>query len=156
LKPFAAQDLTALLASAQTADSSAPISSEAVDPALRDPAPTALGLTDPIDPIDPEVLRKLRAMMPAAAVAEIYAAVASDMTPRLAQLTAAMDAGNAVEVVRIAHMIKGGCGMVGLSLATQAAARLETSNLREAWPKELLQLHFALSDLQRILGSGLP
>jgi CheY-like chemotaxis protein len=109
-----------------------------------------------IDPtIDPAVLAKFKGMMPPAAVREVYAAVASDLETRLSTLAAAMDAGHATEVARIAHTIKGGCGMVGLTTATEAAARLESSNQQETWPKELLQLHFALGKLRGILGDGL-
>jgi hypothetical protein len=46
--------------------------------------------------------------------------------------------------------------MVGLSGARDAASRLETSNLTETWPKELLQLQLALGALQSILRDGLP
>lgn len=107
------------------------------------------------EPIDSVVLGKLKAMMPAAAVLEIYTAVASDLETRLVVLGAAMDSGDEAEVRRVAHAIKGGCAMVGLSSATQAASRLESSNLAGAWPQELLQLHFALSKLQGILVDGL-
>jgi CheY-like chemotaxis protein len=106
--------------------------------------------------IDPIVFGKLKAMMPASALREVYSAVASDMKTRLPTLAAAMDAGDATEVARIAHTIKGGCAMVGFTVATEAAARLEISNRSETWPKELLQLHFALSRLQGMLGDGLP
>ena len=94
--------------------------------------------------------------MPASSVLEIYSAVASDMVSRLVKLEAAMDAGDSAEVARTAHTIKGGCSMVGLTAAAEAAARLESSNGRETWSKELLQLHFALSKLQGMLGDGLP
>ena len=105
--------------------------------------------------INPVVLSKFRGMMPASAVREVYAAVASDLESRLATLAAAIDNGDAVEVARIAHTIKGGCGMVGLTSATEAAARLEASTRQETWPNDLLQLHFALDKLQHILGDGL-
>ena len=52
--------------------------------------------------IDPVVLGKLRAMMPAASVREIYAAVAADLKTRLVTLKKAMDAGEVPEVARIA------------------------------------------------------
>jgi HPt (histidine-containing phosphotransfer) domain-containing protein len=97
------------------------------------------------------VLGKLKAMMPPAAVREIYAAVASDLTTRLDSLSAAMEAGNSAGVARIGHTIKGGCSMVGLTAANDAAARLETSNLIETWPKELFELRSALAALQSIL-----
>ena len=105
--------------------------------------------------LDPAVFGKLKAMMPQEALREVYAAVAADLETRLATLAAAMDAGDAAVVASIAHTIKGGCGMVGLSGATEAAARLETSNLPETWPRELLQLHFALGNLQGMLANGL-
>jgi len=44
---------------------------------------------------------------------------------------------------------------VGLSPATEAAQKLESSNATETWPKELLQLHFALGKLKGILVGGL-
>jgi CheY-like chemotaxis protein len=105
--------------------------------------------------LDPAVFGKLKAMMPQEALREVYAAVAADLETRLATLDAAMDAGDAAAVASIAHTIKGGCGMVGLSGATEAAARLETSNLPETWPRELSQLHFALGNLQGMLANGL-
>ena len=106
--------------------------------------------------VDPIVLGKLKAMMPASAVREIYAAVASDLTTRLATLQTAMNANDSDEVARIAHAIKGGCAMVGLSSAREAASRLETSNLPETWPAELAHLHSALKGLEVMLGDNFP
>ena len=140
LKPIQVESLMALLDDRGSADE----------------PPTAHAETaDSSEVLDPVVLGKLKAMMPAAALREIYTAVASDLETRLVSLAAAIDAGDAAEVARIAHIIKGGCGMVGFSSAQKAAARLESSNLQETWPKELLQLHFALNKLQGILGDGL-
>jgi HPt (histidine-containing phosphotransfer) domain-containing protein len=95
-------------------------------------------------------------MMPAKAVREIYEAVASDLKTRLVSLSAAMDSADKGEVARIAHSIKGGSAMVGFAMASEAAARLEASNRAETWPKELLQLHSALSALERILSDEFP
>jgi len=106
--------------------------------------------------VDPLVLGKLKAMMPASAVREIYVAVASDLTKRLVTLQAAMDAHDGTEVARIAHAIKGGCAMVGLIGAREAASRLETSNLPETWPAELAHLHSALKGLEVMLGDNFP
>ena len=108
------------------------------------------------DLIDAVVLGKLKAMMPASAVREIYAAVASDLTTRLVTLQAAMEGSNLAEVQRIAHAIKGGCAMVGLSSAREAASRLETSNLPVTWPTELAHLHSALNGLEVMLGDNFP
>lgn len=106
--------------------------------------------------IDPAVLGKLRTMMPESAVREIYMATATDLASRLVTLSAAMHQGRASEVARVAHAIKGGCAMVGLSMARDAASRLETSNLSENWQSELTQLHFALDKLQGLLSDRLP
>jgi CheY-like chemotaxis protein len=134
-----------------------PIEAEALIAFLQGESPT-MDATQPPEPseaIDPAVLAKLKAMMPASAVEEIYKAVATDLTTRLDALKIAMDAGNQPEVARIAHAIKGGCAMVGLSSATDAAARLETSNTPETWPKELLQLREAHIALKSILDGRL-
>jgi len=141
LKPIQPEDLDALLAG--------------------DPAQTQTGTSTGItvsasaedDAIDPVVLGKLKAMMPPSAVREIYAAVAADLGPRLDSLQSAMDAKDAASVARIAHAVKGGCSMVGL---TAAAARLEISNRIETWPEELIELRRALVALQRILIHEFP
>jgi HPt (histidine-containing phosphotransfer) domain-containing protein len=111
-----------------------------------------------VDPgvIDPGVLGKLKAMMPASAVREIYAATAADLAGRLLTLQTAMDTANSADVARIAHAIKGGCAMVGLTSARDAAARLEISNLPVTWPEELSQLHIALRGLEGMLGDDFP
>ena len=145
LKPIQVEALTALL------ESSGP-QEESIGGTKDTKSPEVSAVSEVIDPV---VLNKLKAMMPAAAVREIYSAVASDMETRLVNLAAAIDAGNASEVKRIAHTIKGGCAMVGMSPATEAARRLESSNASETWPKELLQLHFAVGKLQSILVHGL-
>jgi HPt (histidine-containing phosphotransfer) domain-containing protein len=80
--------------------------------------------------------------------------VASDLTILLATLQTAMNANDSAEVARIAHAIKGGCAMVGLSNAREAASRLETSNLPVTWPAELVQLQCALSALEVMLGDN--
>jgi CheY-like chemotaxis protein len=156
LKPIQVEDVLAMLE---------PKAVEPVETELRMVQATAGGAenptnpinpTRPIDPIDLSVLGKLNAMMPASAVREIYAATAADLDMRLAALQAAMDSGNAAEVARIAHAIKGGCAMVGLTGAREAAARLETINLPVTWLNELEQLHIALTGLKGMLGDDFP
>jgi len=154
LKPVQLEDLSALLESfgshmESTAKTKTPADPEKVEPEAISPETTAREVIDPV------VLGKLKAMMPASAVLEIYAAVAADLETRLATLSAAIDAGDTAEVKRIAHTVKGGCAMVGLSPAIASSARLESSNVSETWPNDLLQLHFALSMLRSILEDGL-
>ncbi len=143
LKPIRVESLLALI-------ESQPALAEAAALELRASADSPAS-----EVIDPAVLGKLKAMMPAAVLRETYTAVASDMEMRLGALEKAIDAGDAAEVARAAHTIKGGCAMVGLSGAREAAARLESGNPPETWPKELSQLHFALEKLLRMLEDGL-
>jgi len=155
LKPVEAEAVAKLLAAATRAQN-------AIKPAMQPAKPksTRKAKTDAADVastlIDPVVLGKLKAMMPAAAVREIYAAVASDLKTRLVALEAAIDSDQADEVQRIAHTIKGGCAMVGLSGATQVAARLETSNVAVTWPAEVQELRGALKALEDMLGTEFP
>lgn len=103
--------------------------------------------------VDPAVLAKFRAMMPASSVREIYAATAADMRSRLGALEAAMAAEQGTEVARIAHSIKGSCAMVGMIVARDAAARLETGDRPGTWKAEVAQLHIALEALEVMLAS---
>jgi CheY-like chemotaxis protein/HPt (histidine-containing phosphotransfer) domain-containing protein len=149
LKPIQVESVLALI-EAPTSSGDAPgLDVQASTASGREEKPETRAI------LDPAVLGKLKAMMPEAALREVYLAVVTDLETRLATLSAAIDAGDATAVASIAHTIKGGCGMVGLSAATKAAARLENSNLSETWPEELLQLHFALENLQGILSNGL-
>ena len=129
-----------------------------------DHAPTETGLalaaefdssqTAPV--IDPAVLGKLGAMMSPTALREIYTAVAADLKTRLVTLQSAMTASDVLEVKRLGHSIKGGCSLVGLTAATEAAARLETSNTTVTYTEELSQLRAALAALDGILGDDFP
>jgi CheY-like chemotaxis protein len=141
LKPIEVQDLLALLRE---------------EPAAPAKAPAAVSAAPSAALIDSAVLDKLKGMMPASAVREIYAAVASDLKTRLETLISAMDANNPAEVARIAHAIKGGCAMVGLTGARDAASRLETSNAPVTWPTEVVQLRIALTGLEGMLEDDFP
>ncbi len=70
--------------------------------------------------VSAKILAQFRQMMPEAMVREIYAAVVADLNKRKAALETAIGRHDAVEVRRIGHTIKGGCGMAG----AQQAARL--------------------------------
>lgn len=140
-KPIEVEDLLGLLRDEPPAP--------AKTPAAVSPAPSAALL-------DSAVLGKLKAMMPASAVREIYVAVAADLKMRLETLLSAMEANNSAEVARIAHAIKGGCAMVGLTSAREAASRLETSNAPVTWPAEVTQLRIALTGLEGMLGDDFP
>jgi HPt (histidine-containing phosphotransfer) domain-containing protein/CheY-like chemotaxis protein len=106
--------------------------------------------------IDATVLGKLRGLMSAAAVREIYVAVVADLKVRLLSLEAAMASGDEAEVRRIAHAIKGGCGMVGFTAAAEVASRLETSSILGSYAEELVRFRVALGALEGILGGDFP
>jgi CheY-like chemotaxis protein len=151
LKPIEVADLRALLQDQK----SAPGQIESVNASTQIEPELATDAEEQTFLINPVVLNKLKEMMPPSAVHEIYTAVATDLVTRLASLKKAMDSENSPEVARIAHSIKGGCAIVGLSGAMQAAARLENSNLCGTWPEELSNLQNALTSLQSIVGGGL-
>jgi CheY-like chemotaxis protein len=151
LKPVEAEDLVALLAAQRDNPLHASAPSIGVVPTIH-----AGEAESQLQVIDPGVLGRLTAMMPATAVREIYDAVAADLKKRLVLLEQAMIASNAGEVARIAHSVKGGSAMVGFTMATEAAGRLEASNRSETWPKELKRLQDALEALERILGGEFP
>lgn len=75
-----------------------------------------------------ETLAQFRQMMPEATVREVYGAVLSDLEKRIAALETAIAAKNAVEVRRIGHTIKGGCGMAGAHQASRLGALLEAES----------------------------
>jgi CheY-like chemotaxis protein len=143
LKPFNAEGLSKLIAGRQP---EAP-------PALLDPK-------EPV--VSTEVLFQLRKVMPESAVRQIYSAVVSDLSGRIEALGAAIAKGDAAEIRRIGHAIKGGCGMAGAIQAARLGALLETTPLNS---KDnhldnsailLSDLRAAAQGLERMLDSELP
>lgn len=147
IKPVQAEEVMTILKGAKDA---AP---ETIAPERLETVHAVAGESDLIDLV---VLGKLKAMMPESAIREIYSATAADLKGRLVRLSDAMTAEDKPEVARIAHSIKGGCAMVGLSGARDAAARLESSNLQVSWSSELSQLRIALKGLEGMLVNGFP
>jgi HPt (histidine-containing phosphotransfer) domain-containing protein len=79
--------------------------------------------------VSAETLAQLRQIMPEAGVREIFAAIVADLGTRLKALDAAFERGDAAEVRRIGHAIKGGCGMAGALQAARLGALLEAAGL---------------------------
>jgi CheY-like chemotaxis protein len=88
-------------------------------------ARTSLAANEPV--VSAEILAQFRGMMPESAVREIYAAVVADLGKRAQALEAAIAKGDAAEVRRIGHAIKGGCGMAGAQQAARVGALFEES-----------------------------
>ncbi|MDR3777418.1 MAG: response regulator [Terracidiphilus sp.] len=143
LKPFSPADLRMLL--------------EAHAP---QPAP-AVSVLDPNEPvIDAKILAQLREMMSEAKVQEIYAAILADLAKRENALHAAIAKGDAAEVRRIGHAIKGGCGMAGAVQIARLGALLEALQLEAGGnnldnnARLLGDLRTASTNLQRMLEAG--
>jgi CheY-like chemotaxis protein/HPt (histidine-containing phosphotransfer) domain-containing protein len=152
LKPLTSDGLQKLLrAHAPRAAHSEPPSSSA--------APVAQ-TGDPV--VNPKTLAELREMMPAAAVRQIYAAIVADLDKRIAALEAAIAAGDAAEVRRIGHAIKGGCGMAGALQAARLGASLESGILEsngnhlDNTSSVIGDLRAAARRLESMLEAGFP
>ncbi|MGA3048052.1 MAG: response regulator [Terracidiphilus sp.] len=146
LKPFSPEALTRLLEEhaeeSPTSAATAPKSDEPV--------------------INPETLAQLREIMPEAAVRQIYAAIVSDLLKRLIAIEAAMAKGDAAEIRRIGHAIKGGCSMAGALQAAHLGARLEDGvleakgNQLDNSSPVLRDLRDAAANLKRMLEAEFP
>ena len=120
-------------------------------------------LLDPNEPVvSAEVLFQLRKVMPEPAVRQIYTAVVTDLSARIEALGAAVARGDAAEIRRIGHAIKGGCGMAGALQAARLGALLEATPLG-AKDNQLDNSAILLSDLraaaqglERMLEAELP
>lgn len=91
----------------------------------RDRKPIETLVASDVPTISPETLSQFRQMMPESTVRDMYKAVLADLEKRVLALEPEIAAGNAVEVRRIGHTIKGGCGMAGVMQASRLGALLE-------------------------------
>jgi CheY-like chemotaxis protein/HPt (histidine-containing phosphotransfer) domain-containing protein len=112
----------------------------------------------PIEPVVSAVtLAQFREMMPEPVVRQVYAAVADDLKKRSILLEAAIAQGNAEEVRRIGHAIKGGCGMAGAREAARLGAMLESESDQLNNSKAVLRdLRTATQNLERMLEVEFP
>jgi CheY-like chemotaxis protein len=138
LKPFTPESLQKLLDERKTA-------LDGPEPSVEEPVVSA------------KILSQFRQMMPEPTVREVYVAVVTDLTKRGEALEAAIARGDAAEVRRIGHTIKGGCGMAGARQAARLGARLEAEsdnlNNSAAIRDELKQ---AQENLERMLEIEFP
>jgi CheY-like chemotaxis protein len=109
LKPFGPEALQKLL-----------------DGRARKPIETHIASDVPV--ISAETLSQFRQMMPESTVRDMYKVVLSDLEKRVGALETAIAAGDAGEVRRIGHTIKGGCGMAGVMQASRLGALLEAES----------------------------
>jgi CheY-like chemotaxis protein len=163
LKPFGADELRALLEKHDAPEASA---GGAGGGAARPESVSPSG--DPV--VSAATLAQLRGLMPESSVKEIYLAVVTDLAARLEALEVAIVCGDAAQIRRIGHAIKGGCGMAGAIEAARLGALLEASipshqskpasapgmdNLDDT-SRLLTELHDAARNLKRMLDAEFP
>jgi CheY-like chemotaxis protein/HPt (histidine-containing phosphotransfer) domain-containing protein len=119
------------------------------------PTPSELSAGEPV--VSAKILSQFRQMMPEPTVREVYAAVVTDLKKRMAALDEAIAKGNAAEVRRIGHTIKGGCGMAGARQAARLGALLEAeSDQLNNSAAIQVELKLALENLERMLEVEFP
>ncbi len=125
-------------------------------PILRTTHPPQPHATQPAaNLIDPATLEKLRSRMKPAALRATYQALADDLAQRLPALDRALRAADHAQVSAIAHTIKGGCAMLGVSAARDAASSLEISPSGEDAQRDRAALHAVLDALRARIDSNL-
>jgi len=148
LKPFAADALSCLLKEQSAPASEAERGAEIIGTPV----------------ISAETLTNLRTLMPESAVQRIYQALVSDLEHKIPALNAAIAVGDAAEVSRIGHAIKGGCGMAGALEASRVGALLEAAapgmGRQDSEPNKsaslLRELRTAVRNLEVMLEGELP
>jgi CheY-like chemotaxis protein/HPt (histidine-containing phosphotransfer) domain-containing protein len=105
--------------------------------------------------IEPAMLEKLRSRMKPAALRAVYQALADDLAQRLPALDLALRAADYDQVSAIAHAIKGGCAMLGVRTARDAATSLEISPSGEDAQRNFAALHTALDALRAAIASNI-
>jgi CheY-like chemotaxis protein len=119
------------------------------------PDEAVLGADAPVLSI--EILSQFRQMMPEATVRDVYAAVLTDLKKRITSLDTAIERGDATEVRRIGHTIKGGCGMAGARQAARLGALLEAESDELSNSAALeVELKSAAQSLERMLEVEFP
>ena len=141
-----------------------PFDAEAVhkllDSQKLDTAPSHIDLNEPV--VSVEVLSQLRKLMPESALRQIYTVMVADLSQRIEALGTAISKGDAAEVRRIGHAIKGGCGMAGALQAAHLGALLESTPLEskdnqlDNSAALLRDLRAAVRGLKRMLEAELP
>jgi HPt (histidine-containing phosphotransfer) domain-containing protein len=137
-----------------------PFPPEALQKLLEESKPMAkaAGELSPDEPVvSAKILSQFRQMMPEPTVREVYVAVVTDLKKRNVALEEAIARGDASEVRRIGHTIKGGCGMAGARQAARLGALLEAeSDELNNSAAIRLELKLAQENLERMLEVEFP
>jgi CheY-like chemotaxis protein len=130
-----------------------PLSPSTLEGVLQSHAkPIVPAPAEDIPVVSPVILAQLRGLMAETAVKEIYVAMVADLERRLVGLKMAVARGDGVEVKRIGHSIKGGCGMAGAMQAARLGGLLEAqSNQLDNIRARVDELQEAIRNLQSML-----
>ncbi|HEY5328778.1 MAG TPA: response regulator [Acidobacteriaceae bacterium] len=99
--------------------------------------------------VDEAIFAKLSSLMSGAQVLEIYTMCLGDAAARADRMSSAVAVNDAVTFVRAAHVVKGGCGMLGATELYALAGRMETGGLECS--SLLHDFRSAIERLRRIL-----
>ncbi len=89
--------------------------------------------------LDPIVLQKLRALMPAESLDELLSVYLQDTRLRLAGMDHLVDAGDQAALRSTAHMIKGSASMAGATRVARMASQLEAGQVPVEHQKQIIQ-----------------
>jgi CheY-like chemotaxis protein len=107
--------------------------------------------------LDEKKLAALKALMPEAALRQIYTTAVDDLSQRMPGLENAIARGDAKMVRHIGHAIKGGCGMVGAVDAAKLGALLEEESDQLDNSRSITrQLRSAIEALKGMLDREFP
>jgi CheY-like chemotaxis protein len=105
--------------------------------------------------LDQGRLRKLREVMPAPEIAELYTIYVADTRDRIAELERCSEAGDHEGLRRCAHAIKGSSAMIGASGIASMAAGLESGEkTQQEYSKLFLEMRNGCDDVERSIAGG--
>lgn len=106
----------------------------------------------PTQVLDEAIFQKLHAAMGTEALRQVYETCIQDATQRFIDMEAAVSRGDEPALRKAAHLIRGGCSMLGAEETASISHKLETESLEKS--KVLLEienLRSAFGKLERIL-----
>jgi CheY-like chemotaxis protein len=160
LKPFGVDELRALLEQCSALSSETEAAAASIDERSSFDHKLAQASANPV--VSPATLEQLRDLMSIGAIQEIYTAMVADLSRRIAALEVAMAAGDAAEVRRLGHSIKGGCVMAGAMQAARLGALIESGAAESGGNQPdnnralLRDLRAAARNLERMLEAEFP
>ena len=160
LKPFGVDELRLLLEQCAATSSGTEAATDPSDEGSSFDRKLAQANAYPV--VSPATSEQLRELMSTGAIQEIYTAMVADLSCRIAALEVAMAVGDAAEVRRLGHSIKGGCVMAGAMQAARLGALIESGAAESGGNQPdnnralLRDLRAAARNLERMLEAEFP